>query len=160
EWLVIAPGVWVLAALAVLTGLAKRATVFGRHTIAIGSNEDAARRCGVPVRRTKAGVYIMAGLFTGLAGAMQFARRTQREPTVAIGMELDVIAAVVIGGASLAGGSGSIAGSIGGAALMAFLRNRCAALGWPNFVQEIIVGHIIIVAVAADRWRARRRAAA
>src|SRR5262249_5541506 len=113
EWLGIAPGVWVLAALAVLTGLGQRATGFRRHTIAIGSNEDAARRCGVPVRRTKAGVYIMAGLFTGLAGAMQFARLTQGDPTVAIGMELDVIAAVVIGGASLAGGSGSIAGSIG-----------------------------------------------
>ena len=87
---------------------------------------------------------------------MQFARLTQGDPTVAIGVELDVIAAVVIGGGSLAGGQGSMLGTLAGAFLMAYLRNRCTVLGWSNFVQEMIVGHIIIIAVAIDQWRVRR----
>ena len=82
--------------------------------------------------------------------------RTQGDPTVAIGLELDIIAAVVIGGGSLSGGQGSIVGTLAGAVLMAYLRNRSTVLGWPNFVEEMIVGHIIIVAVAVDRWRAGR----
>ncbi len=75
---------------------------------------------------------------------------------MAVGLELDVIAAVVIGGGSLAGGQGSIVGTLTGAFLMAYLRNRCTALLWPNYIQEIIVGHIIIIAVAIDQWRMRR----
>lgn len=152
-WLLLAPGVWLMLGLAVGAAAMLRSTVFGRFATAIGSNEDAARRCGVPVRRTKALVYITAGCCVGLAGAMQFARLTQGDPTSSIGLELEVIAAVVIGGGSLAGGSGSVAGTLAGATLMAFLKNRSTALGWPNFVQEIIIGHIIIVAVAVDRLR-------
>ena len=101
-------------------------------------------------------IYVLAGLLTGLAGLMQFARLTQGDPVVAIGLELDVIAAVVIGGGSLAGGQGAVVSTLAGAFLMAYLRNRCTALRWPNFVQEMIVGHIIIVAVAIDQWRLRR----
>lgn len=156
-WLLMAPGVWVMLALGVLTAGALRHTVVGRFAIATGSNPEAARRCGVPVRRVRLLVYTLAGALAGLAGAMQLARLTQGDPTVAIGLELEVIAAVVIGGASLSGGTGSIAGTIAGATLMAFLRNRSAALGWPTYVQEIIVGHIILVAVGVDRWRAGRR---
>ena len=85
-----------------------------------------------------------------------YARLQSGDPTVAVGVELDVIAAVVIGGASLSGGTGSVVGTLAGAAMMAYLRNRCVVLGWPNYVQEMIVGHIIIVAVALDQWRARR----
>jgi len=123
---------------------------------AIGSNEATARLCGVRVARTKVAIYVLAGLLTGLAGLMQFARLTQGDPTVAIGLELDIIAAVVIGGGSLSGGQGSILGTLTGAVLMAYLRNRSTVLGWPNFVEEMIVGHIIIVAVAVDRWRGGR----
>jgi ribose transport system permease protein len=156
RWLVVAPGVWLMLVLALGTSAMIRSTVFGRHAVAIGSNEDAARRCGVPIRRTKTLIYVTAGLFVGLAGLLQFARLTQGDPTVAVGLELDVIAAVVIGGASLSGGYGSVAGTLAGAVLMAFLRNRCTVLGWSNFVQEMIVGHIIIIAVAVDQWRLRR----
>jgi ribose transport system permease protein len=78
----------------------------------------------------------------------------QGDPTVANGAELDIIAAVVIGGGSLNGGEGSIAGSIIGALIMAFLRNGCQQMGWPNYVQEIIIGAIIVLAVALDRARA------
>ena len=78
--------------------------------------------------------------------------------TVAIGTELDVIAAVVIGGGSLSGGEGTIAGSLIGALVMAFLRNGSQQMGWPNYVQEIIIGIIIVLAVAADRARRSRTA--
>jgi len=155
-WLVFAPAVWLMFGLAVLMALALRHSVLGRYAFAIGSNEATARLCGVRVERTKVFIYVLMGLMTGLAGLFQFARLTQGDPTVAVGLELDVIAAVVIGGASLAGGQGSIVGTLVGAFLMSYLRNRCIALGWPNFVQEMIIGHVIIVAVAADQWRLRR----
>jgi len=101
-------------------------------------------------------VYTLAGLLVGLAGFLQFGRVTVGDPTISAGLELDVIAAVVIGGASLSGGTGSVWATVLGAVMMAFLRNRCTALGWPNFVQEMIVGHIIIAAVAIDMLRRRR----
>ena len=103
-------------------------------------------------------IYALAGLFFGLAGVMQMSRLRQGDPTVAVGVELDVIAAVVIGGASLSGGEGSIAGAMIGALVMAFLRNGSQQMGWPNYVQEIIIGVVIVLAVAADRWRAARAA--
>ena len=80
-------------------------------------------------------------------------RLRQGDPTVAIGTELDVIGAVVIGGASLSGGEGSILGSMVGALIMACLRNGCQQMGWPNYIQEIIIGAIILAAVAIDHWR-------
>ncbi|MFQ5806339.1 MAG: ABC transporter permease, partial [Phycisphaerae bacterium] len=156
EWLPFAPGVWLMLALGVFLAAVLRYTVLGRYAFAIGSNEATARLCGIRVPQTKVLIYGLAGLLTGLAGLMQFARLTQGDPTVAIGVELDVIAAVVIGGGSLAGGQGSMVGTLAGAFLMAYLRNRCTVLGWPNFVQEMIVGHIIIIAVAVDQWRVRR----
>ena len=155
SWLVFAPGVWLTLALAVVVGWVVHNTTFGRHTLAIGSREETARLCGVRVRLTKAMIYAVAGLFFGIGGALQFGRLTQGDPTIAVGIELDVIAAVVIGGASLSGGRGSILGSMAGAVLMAYMRNRCVEYGWPNFVQEMIVGHIIIAAVLADRLRSR-----
>ena len=98
----------------------------------------------------------MAGLFFGLAGVTQMSRLRQGDPTVAVGLELDVIASVVIGGGSLSGGEGSVAGSLIGALIMSLLRNGCQQMGWPTYVQEIIIGVIIVLAVAADRWRASR----
>ncbi len=153
----LAPGVWLMLLLALVMGVLLRYSVLGKHTFAVGSNEATARLCGVRVSRVKIKLYVLAGLLIGVAGLLQFARLTQGDPTVAIGVELDVIAAVVIGGGSLAGGQGSILGTLAGAFLMAFLRNRCTALGWPNFYQEMIVGHIIVLAVALDQWRAARR---
>ena len=93
-------------------------TRFGRHVFAIGSNEATARLCGIRVPLVKVGIYVLAGVLTGLAGLMQFARLTQGDPTVAIGLELDVIAAVVFGGGTLSGGEGSILGALVGAMLM------------------------------------------
>jgi ribose transport system permease protein len=156
DWLLVAPGVWLTALLAVAVALVLRYTVFGRRVFAIGSNEAAARACGIPVDRLKIWIYGLAGLLFGLSGVMQMSRLRQGDPTVAIGTELDVIAAVVIGGGSLNGGVGTILGSMIGATIMAVLRNGSQQMGWPNYVQEIIIGAIIVIAVAVDGWRSRR----
>lgn len=156
EWLVVAPGVWLTVALAVLVSLVLRYTVFGRRVFAIGSNEAAARACGISVDGLKIWIYGLAGLLFGLSGVMQMSRLRQGDPTVAIGTELDIIAAVVIGGGSLSGGVGTILGSMIGATIMAVLRNGSQQMGWANYVQEIIIGAIIVIAVAVDGWRSRR----
>ena len=153
-WMVLPPGVWITLTLAVLTATVLRRTIFGRHVFALGSNELAARACGIATERLKLAIYGSAGLFFGLAGVMQLSRLRLGDPTVAIGTELDVIAAVVIGGGSLHGGEGSVFGSVVGALIMAFLRNGCQQMGWPNYIQEIIIGAIIVLAVALDRLRA------
>jgi ribose transport system permease protein len=157
SWLLLAPGVWVALVLAVLAAVGLRRTVFGRHVFALGSNEIAARACGIHTSRLKLWIYSLGGLLFGLAGVMQMSRLRQGDPTVAVGVELDIIAAVVIGGGSLAGGEGSILGSMVGALIMAFLRNGSQQMGWPNYIQEIIIGGIIVLAVAADRLRGTRR---
>jgi ribose transport system permease protein len=150
------PGVWIAAGLAVIIAVVMRQTVFGRYLFAIGSNEATARLCGIRVRLQKILTYALAGLLFGVAGLMQVSRLTQGDPTVAIGLELDIIAAVVIGGASLNGGTGSVLGSMIGALIMAVLRNGSNQMGWQNYTQEIIIGVVIIIAVGLDRLRQSR----
>jgi len=157
-WLWLAPGVWLMIVLAVAMAIFLRYTVFGRHVFAIGSNEATARLCGVRTKRAKIIIYTLAGLFCGLSGVMEFSRLTVGDPTVAVGLELDIIAAVVIGGGSLSGGEGSILGSMIGVFIMSFLRNGCTMMGWPNYIQEIIIGIIIVAAVSLDQIRHRRAA--
>lgn len=159
-WLLVAPGVWIAVALALAAAFMLRRTVFGRRVFALGSNEAAARACGIATDRMKIYIYSLAGLMFGLAGVMQMSRLRQGDPTVAAGLELDIIAAVVIGGGSLSGGEGSILGAMIGALIMAFLRNGCQQVGWPNYIQEIIIGALIVIAVAIDRWRSSRMATA
>jgi len=154
----VAPALWVAAALVILLALALRYTVFGRHVFAIGSNEATARLCGINVTLQRIWIYTLCGLFTGVAGVMQFGNLTVGDPTAAVGMELDIIAAVVIGGGSLSGGEGSAVGSVVGALIMAVLRNGCTMVGVPNFVQDIVIGVIIISAVAIDRLKHRAAA--
>jgi len=152
-------GVWVTLGLAVVMVLVMRETVFGRYVFAIGANEAAARLSGIRVRLHKGLIYTLAGVFFGISGLMQLSRLTQGDPTVAVGLELDIIAAVVIGGASLSGGTGSILGSMVGALIMAVLRNGSNQMGWPTYMQEIIIGIVIIIAVAVDQLRQGRREA-
>jgi ribose transport system permease protein len=146
-------GVWVAVGLAAATALLLKKTVFGRHIFALGSNEAAARLCGVPTVRLQILVFGLAGCFFGLSGLLQLSRLRLGDPTVAVGLELDIIAAVIIGGASLSGGSGTVLGSIIGALIMAVLRNGSQQMGWPNYFQEIIIGVVIIAAVFLDRFR-------
>jgi ribose transport system permease protein len=156
ELLPLPPGVWIAAALAVIVAVVLRQTIFGRYLFAIGSNEATARLCGIRVRLQKVLTYALAGLLFGVAGLMQVSRLTQGDPTVAIGLELDIIAAVVIGGASLNGGTGSVLGSMVGALIMAVLRNGSNQMGWQNYTQEIIIGIVIIIAVGLDQLRQSR----
>lgn len=143
--------VWFALSLVVMMTIVLRSTVFGRYVFAIGSNEDTARLCGIRVNANKIAIYSLAGAFFGLAGVMQFSRLTQGDPSVAIGLELQIIAAVVIGGASLSGGAGSIPGSVIGAFMMACLANGSGIKDWPNYMQEIIIGVVIILAVGMDK---------
>ena len=152
-WMLVATGVWVTALLAVLVSLLLSRTVLGRYAFAIGSNEQTARLCGVRVERVKVYVYLLGGLLTGFAGLMQFSRLTVGDPTAAKGMELDIIASVVIGGGSLSGGQGSVAGSLAGALLMTVIRSGLSMKGVPNWVQDVLTGGIIVGAVALDRLR-------
>ncbi len=146
-------GVWVVVGLAVVMTVILRQTVFGTRVFALGSNEATARLCGIRVPLQKVFIYMLAGLFFGLAGLFQLSRLTQGDPTVANGLELDIIAAVVIGGASLSAGSGSIHGSRIGALIMAVLRNGSNQMGWPTYVQEILIGVVIVIAVGLDKLR-------
>jgi ribose transport system permease protein len=156
SWLVFSPGVWLMIIFAVISVVLLKYSLFGRYTFAIGSSESTAKLCGIRVERMKFAIYAFGGFMTGLAGLMQFSRLTVGDPTVATGKELDVIAAVVIGGGSLSGGEGSILGTMIGAFIMAFLRNGCNMTGIPNYVQEIIIGLIIVGAVAIDNLRHRK----
>lgn len=157
RWMIFPPGVWLMLALTLLTGALLRYTRFGRHIFAIGSNEQTARLCGVPVRRTKLLIYIVGLAFAGVAGVLQFSYLTVGDPTTANGLELAVIAAVVIGGASLNGGEGSAFGSVIGALIMTVVANGCTKMNFANWVQEIVTGVIIIAAVVLDRLRHRGR---
>jgi ribose transport system permease protein len=153
----IPPGVWIAIAVAALFAAVLRYTRFGRHVFAVGSNEATARLCGVEVDRVRLAVYGLMGLLAAVAGVLEFSTLTVGDPTDSIGLELEVIAAVVIGGASLSGGEGTILGSILGALLMTEIRTGGTHMGMPNWVQEIVTGGIILVAVAIDRARRARQ---
>jgi ribose/xylose/arabinose/galactoside ABC-type transport system permease subunit len=155
-WLLVAPGVWIMLALAVVLSLVLRYTVFGRHVFALGSNEQTARLCGLNLPALKVAVYTLGGLFVGLAGVYQFAKLKVGNPTSGLGLELKIIAAVVIGGASLSGGRGTVLGTLTGALLMQTIASGCTQLGLSNPVQDIILGIIIVAAVTVDQIRQRR----
>jgi ribose transport system permease protein len=155
----VAPGVLLAVFLALAMTIVMRQTIFGRYIFAIGSNEATARLCGIRTRLMKVAIYSLAGMFFGLCGMMQLSRLRQGDPTAAIGTELDMIAAVVIGGASLNGGTGSILGAMLGALTMAVLRTGSQYMDWPNYMQEIIIGSLIILAVGLDKLRQARAAA-
>jgi ribose/xylose/arabinose/galactoside ABC-type transport system permease subunit len=155
QWMIFPLGVWIMIMLTILVCLMLRYTRFGRHIFAIGSNEATARLCGVSLHSTKLLIYAVGLAFAGVAGVLQFSYLTVGDPTTANGMELLIIAAVVIGGASLSGGEGSVFGSLIGALIMTVVANGCTKIDLPNWVQEIVTGVIIIVAVVLDRFRQR-----
>ena len=152
-------GVWIALILSIVVSLVLRYTVFGRYVFALGSNESTARLCGVNVPITKIVIYAFAGLFVGVAGIYHFAKLKSVNPTAGLGMELRVIAAVVIGGGSLNGGQGSVIGTLTGALIMGVIYSGCTQLGVRNLTTDIIIGVIIIVAVTLDQLRQQKLAA-
>jgi ribose/xylose/arabinose/galactoside ABC-type transport system permease subunit len=150
-------GVWLALAAAVVFALLLSYTRLGRHAVAIGSNELTARLCGVPVARVRLAIYTLGGLLAGLAGILEFSTLTVGDPTDSVGLELEAIAAVVIGGGSLSGGQGSVAGTLIGALLLTVIKAGCTHLGMPNWIQEILTGVIIVVAMTLDRIRQSAR---
>jgi ribose transport system permease protein len=145
--------VYILVAIMLLLGFAFRWTRWGRHIFAIGGNEKAAVLTGVPVRTVKVSVYVLAALLAGLAGWLQLGWLGSAATSMGVGMELTVIAAAVIGGANLAGGSGTAFGAVIGAALIEVIRNSLILLGISTFWQGTFVGTFIVVAVAFDKLR-------
>lgn len=131
-------------------------TVLGRQIYAVGSNEQAARLSGVNVNLVRLFVYSLAGLFYALAGIMNAGLLSTAATNLGVGNELDVIAAVVIGGASLSGGEGTILGAVIGAAIMAVIRNAFVLLRLPIYTQTVAIGLVIVLAVAMDQLRKRR----
>lgn len=155
-WMLFPFGVWIALGLAVLAAAMLAYTRFGRHVVATGSNVLAARLAGVRIAALTLSVYAIAGLLAGVGGIIEFATLTVGDPTDSIGLELQTIAAVVIGGGSLSGGQGSVAGTLIGALLLTVIATGCTHVGVPNWVQEILTGVIIVVAMALDRWRRSR----
>ncbi len=149
-------GVWLTIALAIVVALVLHKTVLGRYIFAIGSSEPTARLCGVPVVKTKILVYTIAGALVGIAGMIDIARLGKGDAAAGLGLELEIIAAVVIGGGSLSGGRGSVIGTLCGVLIMGVINLGCTSLGLENQVENILLGAIIIAAVYVDRIRTQK----
>jgi ribose transport system permease protein len=151
------PGFWSLVLLAIFTAVMLRLTVLGRHVYAVGSNEATARLCGIAVNRTKVIIYTLAGLLTGWAGVITFAHGSSGDASAGEGLELTVIAAVVIGGASLSGGRGTVLGTLTGVLILAVLGNGVSLFNVPVEIQYILMGVIIVANTALGRWQRTRQ---
>jgi ribose transport system permease protein len=150
------PGVWSVLVLAGAVAVLLRYTVFGRYCYAIGSNEATARLCGVSVPRTKVGVYVLAGLLAGWAGVLTFAHGSSGNPNAGVGMELVVIAAVVIGGASLNGGQGGVFGTLIGVLIWGIIDSGVRLFNAPVEFTYVLMGVFFIVNTALSQWQRRR----
>jgi ribose transport system permease protein len=147
---------WILVACAVIVHIIMEHTKLGRYAFAIGSNPDAAFYAGIPVARYTTAVYAIGGMLTGLAGMIEASRLMTGQPTAGQGYELQAIAAVVIGGGSLRGGEGSVIGTLIGAFIMGLLANGSDLLGISPYLQQAIIGAVIILAVTLDELRKRK----
>jgi ribose transport system permease protein len=128
----------------------------GRYCYAIGSNIEAARYAGIRVSKYQVLFYVLLGVLAGLAGSIESARLVTGQPTAGEGYELRVIAAVVIGGGSLAGGQGTVIGTIVGALIMGVLANGANLIGISSFAQQVVIGAVIVMAVTFDEFQRRR----
>jgi ribose transport system permease protein len=147
---------WILLVCAVAVHVLLEHTKLGRYAFAIGSNPDAAYYAGIPVAFHTVSVYAIGGALTGLAGMIEASRLMTGQPTAGQGYELQAIAAVVIGGGSLRGGEGTVVGTLIGAFIMGLLSNGSDLLGISPYLQQAIIGAVIILAVTLDELRKRR----
>ena len=146
-----------MVVLAVVFSLIMAYTTFGRHVYATGGNEHAAWISGVNTAKIKLVVFTLSGTISALAGVIAFSRFSSAEPASGFGIELDVIAAAAIGGASLAGGVGSVQGAILGAALTGIIANGVVLMNINTYAQQAITGAVILIAVSIDVWRNARK---
>jgi ribose transport system permease protein len=143
----------ILAVVALVASFIARETKLGRYAYAVGGSEEAARRAGIPVRGFKVAIYAFCGCLVGMASIVLASRINSAHPGVGLGYELDAIAAVVIGGASLVGGRGNVSGAVIGALMMAAIRFGLNVMAVTPFIQQIVIGAILIIAVYLDRLR-------
>jgi ribose transport system permease protein len=149
--------VWIMIFFYLIAYILLNKTVLGRYTYAIGGNETAANLSGINTKLFKTIVYGISGLLSAAAAVILTARLNSAQPIAGIMYELDAIAAVVIGGTSLLGGEGKISGTLIGALIMGVLRNGLNLLGVSSFIQQIVIGLVIILAVLIDMSLKRRR---
>lgn len=147
----------IFAIVALFFALVLKYTTYGRYVYAVGGNEKSARTSGIGVRKVMFSVYVVSGVLAGLAGMVLTARTTAALPQAGMSYELDAIAAVVIGGTSLSGGSGNIVGTLFGALLIGVINNGLNLLGVSSYYQQVAKGLIIVIAVLVDVWRKKKR---
>jgi inositol transport system permease protein len=157
NWLGLPPNVWIALGVVLVAAPLLHYSVLGRYAYAIGSNERTARLCGVRVERWKTICYVIAGATAGLAGVMMAANFGSAQPDEFKGAELTIIAAVVIGGTSLFGGVGTIFGTVIGTILIGVLLNGLVLMNVSSYIQQIVIGVIIVLAVAFDTFAKSRR---
>jgi ribose/xylose/arabinose/galactoside ABC-type transport system permease subunit len=153
SWLHVPASALITVLLGVIVAAVMHFTVFGRNIVAIGSSPSTARLCGIRVGWTTAWVYTLAGLFVGVGALLYFANVKNGNPSDGTGKELEIIAAVVLGGGSLSGGRGSVLGTVVGALIIKTIGSGCTMLSIPNTYTHIIIGVIIIIAVLIDGLR-------
>jgi ribose transport system permease protein len=156
RWLHLPNLLWLLIVVVVVTAFVLRRTVFGRYIYAVGSNPESARLAGVPVTRVLVSVYAIAGLLAAVGGVLLASRLSAGIPTTGTGYELNAIAACVIGGASLFGAKGGAFGAVAGALIVGTLQNGGNLQNFDPFYLQIVIGALILVAVAFDQFQARR----
>jgi L-arabinose transport system permease protein len=154
-WLGVPVPVWIMILCFVVFGFLLSRTTFGRNTLAIGGNSEAARLAGIPVVRTKIIIFTLQGLMSAFAGIIVASRMASGQPKVGEGLELQVISACVLGGVSLTGGIGSIWYVIAGVMIMGVVQNAMSLMNLPTFYQYVVWGSILLIAVLLDRLKQR-----
>ncbi len=149
--------VWITLACFVVFGVLLNKTRFGRSTLAIGGNKEAARLAGIAVDRIKIIIFSMQGLMAGFAGVVLASRMTSGQPNSSVGFSLDVISACVLGGVSLSGGSGTMLGTVVGVLIMGTVQNAMNLENVPTFYQYVARGVILLAAVLFDQLKQRRK---
>jgi len=149
--------IWITLLCFITFGILLNNTTYGRNTLAIGGNKEAARLSGINVDRTKIAIFLIQGIVAGLAGVILASRMTSGQPNTSVGFALDVISACVLGGVSLAGGVGTMTGTIVGVFIMGTVQNSMNLLNIPTFYQYVVRGVILLAAVLFDQLKQRKK---
>ena len=157
NWFGLPAPIWLTVACLIIFGLLLNKTTFGRNTLAIGGNEEAARLAGVPVVRTKIIIFVLSGLVSAIAGIILASRMTSGQPMTSIGYELIVISACVLGGVSLKGGIGKISYVVAGILILGTVENAMNLLNISPFAQYVVRGLILLAAVIFDRYKQKAK---